>query len=81
MKVKEESRLGKYILVIAGFALCILKWCGVLPGAEVKEIWLSVAFAYGVGFGTIDWNICRDTWQESKASATESPAAEGGPSE
>ena len=75
MKVKEESRLGKYILVIAGFTLSILKWCGVLPNADIHEIWYAVAFAYGVGFGTVDWNICRDTWQESKA------AVEGGPNE
>lgn len=75
MKVKEESRLGKYILIIGGFVLCILHWCGVLPNAEIKEIWYSVAFAYGVGFGTIDWNICRDTWTEGKA------VAEGGPNE
>ncbi len=69
MKVKEESRLGKYILVIAGFALSVLKWAGILPGADIKEIWYAVAFAYAVAFGTIDWNICRDTWQESKAAA------------
>lgn len=73
MKVKEESRLGKYILVIAGFALSVLKWLGILPGADIKEIWYTVAIAYGVGFGTIDWNICRDTWQESKTA----PEAEG----
>ena len=69
MKVKEESRLGKYILVIAGFALSILKWCGVLPAADIKEIWYAVAFAYGVGLGTIDFNICRDNWVESKGGA------------
>ena len=69
MKVKEESRLGKYILVIAGFVLCILKWCGVLPNADVGEIWKSIAFAYGVGLGTIDFNICRDNWVEKKTEA------------
>ena len=67
MKVKEESRLGKYILIIAGFVLSVLKWCGILPGADIKEIWYSVAFAYGVGFGTIDFNISRDNWVEKKS--------------
>ena len=75
MKVKEESRLGKYILVIAGFALSVLKWLGILPGADIKEIWYTVAVAYGVGFGTIDFNISRDNWVEGKS------AAEGGPNE
>ena len=71
MKVKEESRLGKYILVITGFALSVLKWCGILPGADIKEIWYSVAFAYGVGLGTIDFNICRDNWVEKKEGSDE----------
>ena len=66
MKVKEESRLGKYILVIAGFVLSVLKWAGILPGADIKEIWYSVAIAYAVGYGTIDFNICRDNWVEKK---------------
>lgn len=66
MKVKEESRLGKYILVVAGFTISVLKWCGFLPGADIKEIWYAVAFAYGVGFGSIDFNIARDNWVETK---------------
>lgn len=49
-----------------GFALCVLHWVGVLPEAEIKEIWLSIGFAYGVGLGTIDFNICRDNWVEKK---------------
>lgn len=75
MKMKDKSFLGKMILMSLGFGLCILKWAGILPNADVKEIWYAVGFAYGVGFGTIDWNICRDTWVEGKASA------EGGPNE
>jgi hypothetical protein len=43
-----------------------LKWCGKLPEADVGEIWKSIAFAYGVGLGTIDFNICRDNWVENK---------------
>lgn len=64
MKVKEKSFLIKIILVILGFALCVLKWFGKLPDASVKEIWMSIGFAYGIGLGTIDFNICRDNWIE-----------------
>lgn len=66
MKMKSVSLLVKILLIAAGFTLCVLKWCGVLPEADVKEVWYSVAFAYGVGLGTIDWNICRDNWVEKK---------------
>ena len=71
MKVKTTSLLVKFILIIAGFALCVLHWCGKLPGAEIKEIWLSISFAYGVGLGTIDFNICRDNWVEGREDAKE----------
>ena len=66
MKVKSASMLVKIILIIAGFALCVLHWSGILPDAEIKEIWMSIGFAYGVGLGTIDFNICRDNWVENK---------------
>ena len=66
MKVKDKSFLIKTLLVVGGFALCILHWCGLLPEAEIKEIWYSVMFAYGVSLGTIDFNICRDNWIEKK---------------
>jgi predicted acyltransferase len=67
MKVKSTSMLIKVILIIIGFVLCVLHWCNVLPNAEIKEIWMSVAFAYGVGLGTIDFNICRDNWIEKES--------------
>ena len=66
MKVKDKSFLIKVILIIGGFALCVLHWVGILPEAEIKEIWLSIGFAYGVGLGTIDFNIYRDNWIEKK---------------
>lgn len=66
MKIKSVSLLVKIVLVVAGFALCVLKWCGVLTAADVKEIWMSCAFAYGISMGTIDFNICRDNWVEKK---------------
>ena len=73
MKMKTDSLLVKILLIAAGFALCVLKWCGKLPDADGGEIWNSIAFAYGVGLGTFDFNICRDNWVEGKA--------EGGPNE
>ncbi len=66
MKMKSVSLLVKIVLIIAGFGLCLLKWFGKLPEADVKEIWMSIGFAYGVGLGTIDFNICRDNWVETK---------------
>ena len=38
MKVKNTSLLIKIILIVVGFALCVLHWVGVLPEAEIKEI-------------------------------------------
>lgn len=66
MKVKNTSMLVKFILIVVGFILCILHWVGILPEATIKDIWFSVGFAYGVGLGTIDFNIVRDNWIESK---------------
>lgn len=66
MKVKNTSLLIKIILIVVGFAFCILHWCGLLPEAEIKEVWYSVVFAYGVSLGTVDFNICRDNWVEKK---------------
>jgi hypothetical protein len=64
--MKSVSFLVKIIMVIVGFALCILKWTNTLPNATIQEIWFSIGFAYGVGLGTIDFNICRDNWIEKK---------------
>lgn len=66
MKVKSVSMLVKFLLVVIGFALCVLHWCGKMPEATVQDIWYCIAFAYGVGLGTIDFNIVRDNWQETK---------------
>ena len=71
MKVKNTSMLVKILLIIVGFTLCVLHWLGIMPNAEIKEIWTSVCFAYGVGLGTIDFNIVRDNWIESKAEVKE----------
>ena len=64
MKVKDKSLLGKTIIVSIGFALSILKWIGVLPGATIGEIWGACGTAYGILLGTVDFNICRDNEAE-----------------
>lgn len=66
MKMKHLSLLVKIVLVVLGFWLCVLKWFGKLPEATISEIWYSIAFAYGVGLGTIDFNIVRDNWIEGR---------------
>jgi hypothetical protein len=64
--MKHLSLLVKIVLVVLGFGLCVLKWFGKLPEATISEIWYSIAFAYGVGLGTIDFNIVRDNWIEGR---------------
>jgi hypothetical protein len=66
MKLKNVSLLVKIALITIGFGLCVLKWFGKLPSASINEIWYSIAFAYGVGLGTIDFNIVRDNWIEGR---------------
>lgn len=66
MKVKNTSLIGKFFLVACGLVLSILKWCGVLPDADIGEIWKSMIFAYCISLGTVDFNICRDNWIEVK---------------
>jgi len=66
MKLKNVSLLVKIALITIGFGLCVLRWFGKLPSASINEIWYSIAFAYGVGLGTIDFNIVRDNWIEGR---------------
>lgn len=66
MKMKHLSLFVKIVLVVLGFGLCVLKWFGKLPEATISEIWYSIAFAYGIGLGTIDFNIVRDNWIEGR---------------
>lgn len=66
MKVKTYSLLGKTVIVVASYVLCILKWLNILPNATVTEIWGAGATAYGLMLGTIDFNIVRDNEVENK---------------
>ena len=66
MKVKTYSLLGKTVIVVASYVLCVLKWLNILPNATVTEIWGAGATAYGLMLGTIDFNIVRDNEVENK---------------
>lgn len=69
MKIKLISLLVKILLIALGFGLSVLKWFGKMPEGDIKEIWYAISFAYGVGLGTIDFNIVRDNWIEKKEGA------------
>lgn len=64
MKNKDYSKWIKLALIIVGFGLSVLKWFGIMGNATITEIWQVIAFAYGVGLGTMDWNICVDNIME-----------------
>ena len=66
MKVKTASLLIKILLITAGLLLCVLHWLGKLPEASVQDIWIAIGTAYGIGLGTVDLNICRDSWTGNK---------------
>lgn len=66
MKNKDYSKWLKLVIVLLAAVATVLKWRGVLPEATVNEIWLSASFAYGISLGTMDFNIIRDGFTESK---------------
>ncbi len=66
MKNKDYSKWLKLILVIIGFILSVLKWVNIIPNASISEIWQVIGFAYAISLGTMDLNICRDSWTGNK---------------
>ena len=64
MKNKDYSKWIKFGLVVLGIGLSVLKWFGIMGNATISEIWEVVAFAYGVGLGTMDFNIIVDNLKE-----------------
>ena len=66
MKNKDFSKWIKFALIILGFGLSVLKWLGILGNATIAEIWQVIAFAYGIGLGTMDLNIIVDNLMEKK---------------
>ena len=62
MKVKNYSLLGKFVIVVLSYILCVLVWLNKLPNATTMDIWGAGAMAYGLLLGTVDFNIIRDNW-------------------
>lgn len=61
MTVKHYSQLFKLVLVLLGLTGSVLKWTGIFSNATINEIWVAMSFAYGIGCGTIDFNITADS--------------------
>jgi hypothetical protein len=64
-EAKIISKIFK-IVSAAGIAVCaVLKWVGVMPGASITEICVVWSVIYGLGAGTIDFNIMLDKFKKS----------------
>lgn len=60
IEAKSLSKLFK-ILTGAGLLACsTCKWCGLLPNATIGEICMVWSVVYGLGAGTIDFNLIVD---------------------
>ena len=65
MKAKSMSKIFK-IISVSGIVIChILKWCGILnaPSGEICAMW---AVVYGLGAGTIDFNLILDKFKKNE---------------
>lgn len=69
IKNKDYSKWIKLALIILGISFSVMKWFGIMGNATIDEIWKVIGFAYGVGLGTMDINIVRDSWTEKKEKA------------
>lgn len=62
MKNKDYSKWLKLLIVLLAVVASVLKWFGLMGSATIPEIWSVAAYAYGISLGTMDFNICRDSW-------------------
>lgn len=63
-EAKIISKIFK-IVSAAGITICaVLKWVGVMPGASITEICVVWSVIYGLGAGTIDFNIMLDKFKK-----------------
>ena len=62
MKNKDYSKWLKLLIVVLAVVASVLKWFGVMGNATIAEIWQVAGFAYAISLGTMDFNICRDSW-------------------
>ncbi len=70
MKNKDYSKWLKLIIVILAVFASVLKWTGILAGASINEIWQVAGFAYAISLGTMDFNICKDSWTDKPAASS-----------
>ena len=64
MKNKDYSKWLKLLIVVLAVVASALKWFGLMGSATIPEIWSVAAYAYGISLGTMDFNICKDSWVE-----------------
>lgn len=67
MTVKNKSLLGKTLIVVISYGLCVLHWLNIIPNASITEIWGAGATAYGIMLGSVDFNIIHDSWTEANS--------------
>lgn len=63
---KTISKIFKVVSSAGMVACAIIKWAGVLPGASIGEICALWSCVYGVGAGTIDFNLMLEKFQSPK---------------
>ena len=66
MKNKNYSKWLKLAIVILAVVASVLKWFGFMGDATIGEIWQVAGLAYGISLGTMDFNICKDSWTKKK---------------
>ena len=62
---KVMSKIFKLVSVLGIITCHVIKWCGLLeaPSSEICFMW---AVVYGLGAGTIDFNIMLDKFKKSE---------------
>ena len=62
VKNKDYSKWLKLAIVVFAVVASVLKWFDLMGNATIAEIWQVAGFAYGISLGTMDFNICKDSW-------------------
>lgn len=60
VEAKSLSKLFKIFTGVGLLTCAILKWCSLLPNATMGEICMLWSVVYGLGAGTIDFNLIVD---------------------
>lgn len=59
-EAKVLSKLFKCLCATGLITCSILKWCNFFPSATIGEICMAWSVVYGLGAGTIDFNLIVD---------------------